>query len=189
MPNFTKNAIVTSFLKLLDERPLSKITVKDVVEDCGINRNSFYYHFEDIPSLICEIVENEVNKIIAVHPAVDSFEECLKIASELFLTKHKRAVLHIYNSANRDIFESYLLRICDYIVQTYLAGEFSARKIKEDDKRVIVRFYKCELFGQIIEWMNSGFDNDIGAINSRLCKLQKGMLDWLLSRCDKEDCN
>lgn len=186
MPNFTKNAIITSFLKLLDERPISKITVKDIVDDCGINRNSFYYHFQDIPSLICEIVADEVKHIISLHPTVDSFEECIKIASEFFITQHKRA-LHIYNSANRDIFENYLLRICDYIVNTYLSGEFAARKIKEDDKRVIVRFYKCELFGQIIEWLNSGFDDDINAVNSRLCKLQKGMLDVLLSRCDTNE--
>ena len=44
MPNFTKKAIRESFIKLLNERPLNKITVKDIVEDCGVNRNSFYYH-------------------------------------------------------------------------------------------------------------------------------------------------
>ena len=45
MPNFTKIAIQQSFLRLLSQRPITKITVKDIVEDCGINRNSFYYHF------------------------------------------------------------------------------------------------------------------------------------------------
>ena len=54
MPNFTKNAIKASFMKLLNEKPLNKISVKNIVEDCGINRNSFYYHFQDIPSLIVE---------------------------------------------------------------------------------------------------------------------------------------
>ena len=58
MPNFTKKAIKETFIELLDERPLNKITVKDIVEDCGINRNSFYYHFEDLPALVEEIVEN-----------------------------------------------------------------------------------------------------------------------------------
>ena len=38
MPNFTKRAIKEAFVALLDERPLNKITVKDVVEACGINR-------------------------------------------------------------------------------------------------------------------------------------------------------
>ena len=52
MPSFTRKAIMESFLKLLDARPLNKITIKDIVEDCGINRNTFYYHFEDIPALV-----------------------------------------------------------------------------------------------------------------------------------------
>ena len=64
MPNFTRNAIIASFLKLLEERPLNKITIKDIVEDCGINRNSFYYHFQDIPALLGEIVSGEIDRII-----------------------------------------------------------------------------------------------------------------------------
>ena len=50
MPPFAKREIKNSFIKLLTERPISQITVKDIVEDCGVNRNSFYYHFQDIPS-------------------------------------------------------------------------------------------------------------------------------------------
>ena len=49
-------------MKLLNEQPLSKISVRDIVEDCGINRNSFYYHFQDIPSLIEEIIKEEADK-------------------------------------------------------------------------------------------------------------------------------
>ena len=52
MANFTRRAIKESFLKLLNQRPLNQITIKDIVEDCGINRNSFYYHFEDLPALV-----------------------------------------------------------------------------------------------------------------------------------------
>ena len=46
MPPFAKREIKNSFIKLLTERPISQITVKDIVEDCGVNRNSFYYHFQ-----------------------------------------------------------------------------------------------------------------------------------------------
>ena len=41
MANFTKKAIRDSFVKLLNEKPISQITVKDIVEDCGVNRNTF----------------------------------------------------------------------------------------------------------------------------------------------------
>lgn len=45
MASFTRKAIEEAFLKLLDARPLNQITVKDIVEECGVNRNTFYYHF------------------------------------------------------------------------------------------------------------------------------------------------
>jgi len=50
MPSQARAAIKASFLKLLNQRPLREITVKDIVQDCGVNRNSFYYHFQDIPA-------------------------------------------------------------------------------------------------------------------------------------------
>ena len=50
MASRTRNAIMDSCVQLLQERPISKISVKDVVEECGINRNTFYYHFQDLPT-------------------------------------------------------------------------------------------------------------------------------------------
>ena len=49
-----REAIQAAFLSLLEERPLRDITVKDIVQSCGVNRNSFYYHFKDIPALLQE---------------------------------------------------------------------------------------------------------------------------------------
>ena len=52
MSGFTKEIIAKTFTELLDEKPMSKITVKDIVERCGVNRNTFYYHFKDIYDLV-----------------------------------------------------------------------------------------------------------------------------------------
>ena len=67
MPNFTKQAIKASFIKLLNERPLNQITVKDIVEDCGINRNSFYFHFADLPALLEEVIMEQADNIIMIY--------------------------------------------------------------------------------------------------------------------------
>lgn len=182
MPNFTKNAIKASFLKLLNERPLNKITIKDIVTDCGINRNSFYYHFEDIPALIEEVVTEESDRIIKQYPAISSFEECLKISVE-FVLKNKKAIYHIYNSVNRDIFEHYLWQACLYVVTTYINTVFSKYDIDATDKAIIIKYYKCELFGQVSEWLDNGLKEDILAVNHRLCEMRKGMIEELFERC------
>ena len=47
MASFTKKAIRDSFVKLLNEKSLSQITIRDIVDDCGVNRNTFYYYYQD----------------------------------------------------------------------------------------------------------------------------------------------
>ena len=64
MSNLTKQAIKNSFLKLLDERPLTRISVRDIAQDCGINRNSFYYHYHDIPEVMEEIFRDRTDALI-----------------------------------------------------------------------------------------------------------------------------
>jgi len=107
MANFTERAIKETFIKLLSERPLSQITVKDIVQACGINRNSFYYHFQDIPSLIEKIIIEEADRIIAEYPSLDSLEMGFNAAID-FAEKHRHAILNIFRSVNREIFEQYL---------------------------------------------------------------------------------
>ena len=75
MSKFTRDAIKNSFIKLLNERPLSQIKVKDIVEDCGINRNTFYYYFHDIPSLIEDMVMEEAERIIREYPSPETIED------------------------------------------------------------------------------------------------------------------
>ena len=55
MSELTKRAIQESFKKLLSNQPLDKITVKNITDDCGVNRNTFYYHYSDIYQLLEEI--------------------------------------------------------------------------------------------------------------------------------------
>ena len=92
MANFTRRAIKETFIHLLEERPLNDITVKDIVERCGINRNSFYYHYQDIPTLIEEIIKEDAEAIIRAYPSVttivDGFDAVIEFASQ-----HRRAIL------------------------------------------------------------------------------------------------
>ena len=95
MGGFTKQAIRSSCIKLLNERPTHQtITVKDIVEDCGINRNSFYYHYQDLPSLIAEIFTEEADRLIRDYPKIDTIEDGL-LAAISFVMENKKAILHI----------------------------------------------------------------------------------------------
>ena len=181
MASFTRKSIMDSFIKLLDERPLNKISVKDIVEDCGINRNTFYYHFADIPELVEEIVKAEADGIMQSGLGVTSLEECVDAAMRLSLA-HKRAIWHIYNSANRAIYERYLLDICGYVVGTFVDSVIDGRPVPEADRAVIIQGYRCEVFGFITDWLNRGMCEDMREQFLRLCALRRGMTEEMLER-------
>ena len=171
MPNFTKRAIRDAFLRQLAERPLSQITVKDIVEECGINRNSFYYHYEGLPALLEEIIADELNKLTERYPTIDSMEQGVDAAVE-FIRANKRAVLHIYNSISRDAFERYLMDTCRYVVTTYVNTALADRTIDEADKDILIRYHTCACFGNIIQWLNGGMKDDLTAYFHRIFQLK-----------------
>lgn len=155
MANFTKQAIKLSFIKLLNERPLNKISVRDIVEDCGINRNSFYYHFQDISALLEEIVTEETEKLIREYPTISSLDECFLTVFR-FARENRRATLHIYYSVNREMFTREALKRCEYAVSVYIATAYPNERLSESDRQVVIRFLKCQLFGMCIDWMERG---------------------------------
>ena len=89
MTNFTKREIKNTFLKMLEDMPLNQITVKELVKECGINRNSFYYHYQDIPALIEEIVTEDADEIIHTYGTIDSMQTGLKAILEFVSVKRK----------------------------------------------------------------------------------------------------
>ena len=70
----TKKAIGESFKKLMADQPFEKISIKDICDECGMNRNSFYYHFKDKQDLIIWIFDFEFLAKIQTHEIKDVFE-------------------------------------------------------------------------------------------------------------------
>ena len=207
MANFTKQAIKASFMKtlaqqvppldrdidrkasfmkLLSQKPLSKISVRDIVEDCGINRNSFYYHFQDIPSLLGEIVTEQTDALIRQYPSISSVEECFSVAFHT-ARENRRAVMHIFNSANRDMFLQDTLRLCEYVVSTYISTVFSGENIGVDDRRVVVQFMKCQLFGVWIDWVSGGMKEEALADLQRMIQLCRGVPELIVSHSSRQE--
>ena len=79
---YTKKALSEALKEALKTKPFKKITVSELIESCNINRKTFYYHFEDMPSLIEEIIIEEVDNIINEYPEIDSLEKCIDVAFE-----------------------------------------------------------------------------------------------------------
>ena len=60
----TKELIAEAVKRLLMQKKVKKLTVKDIVDECSITRQTFYYHFEDIPDLLKWVLERGTDKMV-----------------------------------------------------------------------------------------------------------------------------
>ena len=58
-----KEVIAEAVRTLLMDKKVKKLTVKDIVEECHITRQTFYYHFEDIPHLFLWILQQGAERM------------------------------------------------------------------------------------------------------------------------------
>ena len=62
MPDDRKELIAAAARRLLLRRDGKKLTVTDIVNECHITRQTFYYHFEDIPDLLLWMMKRNLKR-------------------------------------------------------------------------------------------------------------------------------
>lgn len=171
--NRTQTAIIDAFWIILEEKPYNKITVKDIVEYCKVNRNTFYYHFHDIPELLDRVLKQEADQIIQNCGHFVEPVDCLEVIVRALL-KRKNAFLHIYQSVNREIFLRELDRLALYCVNEYANTVTAHLLVVSQDKDLLIKFYKCAFVGIILDWLDQNMSYDLVASCQRISDLFKG---------------
>lgn len=169
----TRASIMEAFAQLLEEHPMNKITVKDIVNRCDINRNTFYYHFPDIPSLLLEMMEEKVTALIADHCTPGHPLDCIKPVLE-YVEAHKQAVLHVYRAVPLETFLLYINRLTQHTVDAYFANISETISIPTEDAGVLNRCYKCIVIGYSLDWLDAGMQYNLETDIERICSLMEG---------------
>ena len=185
MSQLTEKAIEKSFVKLLKEVPFDKITVKDIVEDCGINRNTFYYHYEDIFDLLHRVFEKRVAEVLAEGVAQNDWQESF-LRCTLYALENRKEIYHIYNSIDRRQLEHFLYQVAGDIMLSYVRAQAERIKAPADDIVMIADFYKCALVGIVLEWLDDGMKLEPEEFIRRIGYLQEDSIARMLARAAQE---
>ena len=119
MSRFTKQAIMDSFLKIAAKKPISKITVRDVVEDCQVNRNTFYYYFSDIYALLEELLVSETERAIRKSQETATLAEGFAMLFG-WIESNYEAFRNIYAEIGRDSVEYAISKVFDREILAYV---------------------------------------------------------------------
>ena len=181
MSQTTKRALEASLKKLLLEKPLNKITINDITEDCGVNRMTFYYHFKDIYDLVDWILVEDAAKVLEGRQTFDTWNEAyLDILQRI--QENKALVLNVYRSVGREQVEQYLYKLLDPLLKEFADRECRDITVQDADKQFIVDFYKYALVGMTLEWIRKDMKTDPAVMAERLETMIHGDLRRALCR-------
>ena len=148
----TKKALAASLKKFMEVKPLSKITVREIIQDCGVNRKTFYYHFEDIYALLKWMLEEEAIEVVKQFNLLVDFREAV-----LFVMNYVRTNKHLlycaYDSMGRDEMKRFFYTDFIGIIESVIDNTEEQLNIHVDPefKKFIAHFYTEAAAGLLID--------------------------------------
>ncbi len=169
----TKKSLARSLKSLMKTTPLHKISVKDVVQDCSLNRQTFYYHFHDIYDLVEWIYKTEALESISEYKSyntwVDGFYKIF-----LYIESNKAFCYNTLNSLSRTHLDMYLFSVINDLLMGVINEISSNMNVKAEDKNFIANFYTHAFAGLVIQWMKDGMREDPKILIEKLRELIEG---------------
>lgn len=172
MAQTTKRALEASLKKLLLQKPLNKITINDITEDCGVNRMTFYYHFKDIYDLVDWIMVEDAAKAQEGKSFETWSEAFLDVLNEI--RDNKALVQNVYRSISREQVEQYLYKMLDPTLHNFIDREATVLSVQDADRQFVIDFYKYALVGMVLEWIRKDMKTEPEVMTERLNTMLHG---------------
>ena len=157
-----KRVIADTLTTLLTQKSVDKITVKELVAACGISRQSFYYHFQDIMDVIEWSVSQAIQASVEISLAAQTPRDALKSVI-LSLQKDGKLIQHLVGSQRRAEIEKILVEA----MRTYLREMIQVKEVNLPvsyrDMEAAIHFLSYGLVGMLMENLNKGQDADFAA--------------------------
>lgn len=169
----TKKALAKALKKLMLTTPLNKISIKQIVEECNLNRQTFYYHFQDIYSLVEWIYKTEAIEGISEYRNYENWSYGFyKIF--MYIKNNKEFCYNILNSLSRNHLDTYLFSSIKDLLMGVIDEVAIDIDVNTKDKEFIADFYTHAFCGLVIQWINEGMKEDPKVLIERLKYLIEG---------------
>ena len=168
MSQITKRALASALKELLEHKPLNKITIADITEQCGVNRQTFYYHFQDIYALLEWIYTTDAQRLLEGKRDGDTWQQGFLQVLE-------------YIRDNRAL-EGYLYRVTYQLMRDVVEERAAGTQVPEEDRAFLAHFYKYAFVGLTVEWMQGGMKEEPARLVSRVNTVMEGNIAAALER-------
>lgn len=152
----TKKALAESLKSAMRKKPFQKITVSELIQDCDVNRKTFYYHFENIYDLLKWTFEQETIEVVKRFGLLVDYEEAIHFVMD-YVEENEYIINCACDSIGRDelkrFFSADFLEIVVSVID--YAEATSGKSLEKDYKDFLCHFYMEAIAGMLIDWIKN----------------------------------
>lgn len=167
MPVQTKKIIMKSFYNQIQKKNFEKITVRDIVDECGINRKTFYYYFKDIYDLFECFFREQLEEFGKSLPDDFTLEEAITGIFEI-CESNKKAVFHIGAASDEELKKCFNDILNDTIAAKY-RSKAQINGVSKNDFVILCDFMVMGFLGMFSKWVECGMKEDYRDDIKRFC--------------------
>lgn len=143
-----KRKIANTYLELIKKKSIDKITIKDIVEGCGITRQSFYYHFRDIFDLMEWIMNEDSKAALEDTLSAGNLNEATRRLLEMLFDKYDMIVKMLNTKERQTVEQIFIKTAREYLLSLY--NNSDATRITKYELETALDFYSFAIAGYIM---------------------------------------
>lgn len=155
----TKKALAASLKKLMEERTLDKISIREITEDCGVNRKTFYYHFENIYDLVNWLFEEEAIELMKQYDFVTDYEEAVRFTMN-YIEENEHVVNSTLDALGRDELKKFFYNNFVGNMRSIVDDLSEGMTIPQDNIDFLINFYAESFASLLIDWVRNREQRD-----------------------------
>lgn len=181
MATATKEALGMALKQIMNVKPIDKITVKDLVEICGVNRQTFYYHFDDVYDLLEWVFEQDANRVLPRKVIYEHWREDVLMFFQ-YLYDNRSFALNVYNSNSRLYMLKYYKECLESCIRSFAVIVSEGINIDRTDFEFVIEFYSNGIIGLITQWLDQGMQLPKFITKERFITLLDNSVENMLAR-------
>ncbi len=151
----TKKVIAEGFKAVMKKKSFDKVTISDITDQCGLNRQTFYYHFQDKYELLNWILYTEVINPFTEDITIENWSEKLLQILRV-VQKDSRFYSNAFNTAHGNEFRQYLFEVITQVLLSVIDQIAEGQEVSPDDKLFIAEFLSYGVSGSVTKWVRTG---------------------------------
>ena len=177
----TKRLIADGFKAVMDKKSFDKITIADITDQCGLNRQTFYYHFQDKYELLNWILYTDVITPLANGLTIDNWPEKLLMILNI-VQENSRFYVNAFSTAHGGEFRQYLFNVVAELLSDIIGQITEGHPVTPDDKQFIAEFLSYGVTGSIVKWVKTGMKRSPEATVQHMQDIVNGCKHFVASK-------